>query len=68
MKVKAKSNFYNVFGADSFIQHWPEILTTGIEIKKDSSFYYVVVDGKIAHDSAFFSEEEFEQCLEVLSE
>lgn len=68
MKVKAKSNFYNVFGADSFIQHWPEILTTGIEVQKYGSLYYVMADGKQVHDSAFFSEEEITNCLEVLSE
>lgn len=67
MKVKANKNFGQVFGADSFIQHWPEILTTGIEVQKDGSLYYVMVDGKQVHDSAFFSEEELTNCLEVLS-
>lgn len=64
-KVKIGDNFQAVFGADSFIENFPEIATTGIEVVKINSYYYVVKNNKIVHDSAFFTEEELEY-LEVM--
>lgn len=64
-KIKDLDGFTNcVFGADSFIENFPEIESTGVELQKFGDFYYVMINGKKAHDSAFFSEEEM-QYLEV---
>ncbi len=54
-----------VFGADCFLKNWPEIKTTGIEVKLIGEFYYVMVDGKQAGLSAFFSEEEMQYLEQV---
>lgn len=66
---KAKPTFDRVFGADSFIEYWPEILTTGIRLMKGSDVYgwYHVVDeqGKKFNDTAFFSAEEMEHLEKV---
>lgn len=68
MKVRVinQDSFENeVFGGESFIEYWPEILTTGIEVQKSGNYHYVVIDGKIVNDTAFFSDEEM-QYLEVV--
>lgn len=66
MKVKANDKFSTVFGADDFIRHWPELLSTGIEVRKCGDLYYIIEDGKVLHDSAFFTERELNDCLTIL--
>jgi hypothetical protein len=53
-----------VFGADCFLEHWPQLETTGITLKKCSDHYYVADEnGKLVHDTAFFTIAELERCL-----
>lgn len=74
MKVKIKdlSGFQcNVFGADCFLEYWPEIKTTGIEVQLfpawgNTEHYYVMRDGKKVNDTAFFSLKEMQYLEEVL--
>jgi hypothetical protein len=55
-----------VFGADDFIQHFPEVLTSGIEVEKqDDDFFYVMSGGRKVHDTAFFSEEEMRYLTKI---
>lgn len=51
----------NVFGADCFVENFPEITTTGVELKRIGSNYYVLdQNGKVVHDSTFFSDKEMQ--------
>ena len=54
-----------VFGADSILQYWPELTTTGIEIEPMGEYFYIMVHGQIANDTAFFNSDEM-QYLEKL--
>jgi len=72
VKVKDLAGFEaSVFGADCFVENWPHILTTGIEVEKrkyhDGKFrYYVMIDGRKASDSAFFTFKEMKYLEEVV--
>jgi hypothetical protein len=57
VKVKDRKEFeLAVYGADSFIEHWPEILNEGAEVIKSGSMFYLCNTRKgIVSDSAFFS-------------
>ncbi len=67
-----------VFGADCFLQWWPELLTTGVEVEreagcgpKDSQVFYYVVDpktGRRANDTAFFTGTETRGCIKIIKE
>lgn len=65
--IKDLEGFGNVFGAEGFIQQFPELLNgEGVLIEKHNDFYYVVNDkGEIFHDTCFFSEDEL-QYLEII--
>ena len=71
LKPKSPDAFDNVFGADCFIHQFPNIFTDGVDtvrIVGDTRvgkrvFYYVVVDGKIWHDSSFFSGAEVQKYM-----
>ncbi len=65
--IKDIEGFGNVFGADCFIEQFPELLNgRGIFIEKRNDFYYVVNDkGEIFHDTCFFTEDELEY-LEII--
>ncbi len=62
MKVKVTDvEHFNrcVFDSESFLEHFPEMLTTGIDVEKmDDGFFYVMKNGRAVHDTAFFSQEE----------
>jgi hypothetical protein len=65
-KIKDIEGFKNeVYGADSFLKHWPHIATDGVEINQVNEFFYIMENGKIAHDSAFFNQEEMKYLEEV---
>ena len=66
MKVKANDNFSTLFGADDFIKNWPELLSTGIEVRKCGDLYYIIEIDKVLHNSAFFTTREFNECLTIL--
>lgn len=67
MKVKANKRFLSVvFGADDFLKNFPEISTTGIDLKKIGDYYYVMKNAKPVHDSAFFSQEELDIGLQII--
>lgn len=66
MKVKANDNFSDVFGADDMLKHWPEITSTGVEVREIRGLYYIIENGKVVHDSAFFSQDELDNCLTIL--
>lgn len=63
LKPKSPEKFNNVFGADCFTQQFPNLFEDGVDTERvigDTQdgprvFYYVVVDGKIWHDTCFFS-------------
>lgn len=71
MLVKDRAAFEAcVFGADCFIENWPHILTTGVEVSRrlyhDRKLrYYVLVDGRKASDSAFFTFDEMKYLEEI---
>lgn len=70
VKVKDRPSFEAcVFGADCFIENWPHILTTGVEVEKikyDGKFrYYVMIDGRKASGSAFFTVQEMKYLQKV---
>lgn len=50
----------NVFGADCFIKHWPEILDEGVELEDDDGWHYIMKNGERENDTAFFSEDEMQ--------
>lgn len=66
VRIRNRENFECfVFGADSFIEHYPELLTTGLTVHKESDgFFYVIKDEKIINDTCFFSGDEM-RFLEV---
>lgn len=70
-KIKDENKFRNsVFGADSFLEWWPELLTTGVELVKRPSTGHVpadlwYIDDPNASDCSFFTEEEMETLEEV---
>ena len=54
-----KGFFQHVFGADSFAEHWPEIIDSGVTIKQyPDGFWYILDEGKAVNETAFFSDEE----------
>lgn len=58
-KIKDLDGFGNsVFGADCFLANFPEIKTTGVELKQMGEFYYIIDNGRMVNDSAFFTPEE----------
>lgn len=68
VKIKDLGAFENlVFGADCFLEYFPEILTTGVKVEKyPNGFYYIVDDeGDYINDTTFFSEEEMSTLEEV---
>jgi hypothetical protein len=49
----------NVYGADDFLNHFPEIISSGVIVLKKGEFNYIVnKNGDIVSDSSFFSDEE----------
>ena len=58
VKIKDRRGFDSVFGAESFLKWWPELETTGVEVKELDGWFYIVdpTTGRRAHDSAFFTE------------
>jgi len=68
IKVKDLAAFENkVFGADCFLRNFPEILTTGVEVKLSADGFYYIVDktGKPVNDTTFFSREEMDALEQV---
>lgn len=55
-----------VFGADSFLQYWPQLTTTGIEIEKLGDYFYIMINNQIANDTAFFNEDEMQYLEKVV--
>lgn len=56
-----ETNFHRVFGADGFKARYPTLFTSGIPLcQLKDTHYYIVANGKIVHDCAFFSQEEIE--------
>lgn len=72
LTVKANETFDQVFGADSFIQQWPNITTKGVMVTEQHDGYFIlkVKAGKltIASDTAFFSKEEIDNHMTILDE
>lgn len=67
VRIKDLKGFNSsVFGADSFLEYWPEILTTGVDVKKHEGFYYILIKGKMSNNTAFFSKEEMKYFEEIL--
>ncbi len=48
----------HVFGADCFLQYFPELTTTGVELRQKNEFFYIVQNGKIVNETTFFNHEE----------
>lgn len=65
--IKDLEGFGNVFGAEGFVEQFPELLNgKGITLEKHNDFYYVVnAQKEILNDSCFFTEEEL-QYLEII--
>ena len=55
VKVKNINKFASVFGADCFLEWYPELLTTGIDVARIMDRYYIIKDGKVVNDTQFFS-------------
>lgn len=62
--IKNKQEFMrSVFGAESFVEYWPELETSGVTVRKESNGHYYILDECKPHtgnDTAFFTEEELE--------
>jgi hypothetical protein len=68
MKIKIKdlpSFEGSVFGAECFLKNWPALKTEGVEVQRLGEFFYIWENGKMAHDSAFFTEEDMSFLEEV---
>lgn len=48
----------NVLGADEFIEYFPEIITTGVELMVMNNRYYIMKNGRVWHELFFFIREE----------
>lgn len=67
-----------VFGADCFLQWWPELLTTGVEVVREEGHgpynrqvFYFVIDpktGRKANHTAFFTGTETRGCIKIIKE
>ncbi len=58
----------NVFGADCFLKNFPEITTTGVELKKFGSDHYIVKENGLIEDiTTFFTEKEMVYLEPVLN-
>lgn len=64
MRFKANPEFHKVFGAECLLELFPALLSVGVEVTKVGEYYYISHNGVVASDSAFFSQEEFTECLE----
>ena len=73
VKIKSPEAFDCVFGADCFLENFPKIKSEGILVKKTQRYlfeplhWYVFDDGKI-YDTCFFTDEEMEKSLSIISE
>lgn len=51
--------FASVFGADCFLEWYPEITTVGVDVAKielgGDSHYYIIKDGKVVSYGVFFT-------------
>jgi hypothetical protein len=67
-KIKDLKGFTNcVFGADCFLEYWPEIHNEGVELKEfRDGFHYIMLNDQKAHDTAFFSNEEMKYLEPVI--
>ncbi|MEG1349833.1 MAG: hypothetical protein RSD49_17500 [Hafnia sp.] len=58
-----------VFGGHCFLKNFPEIMTTGVEVRLNNHYgqdvWHVMVDGKKVHSTSFFTESEM-QYLQVV--
>lgn len=64
-RIKDEDEFLcNVFGADSMLEHWPELLTTGVQFTFIAGLFYVSNNGKKINDTAFLTLEEFGATME----
>lgn len=75
LRAKDASQFESeVFGGWSFLEHYPHILTEGVDVfLHENGMYYMVKDGKpvdgvrtFTASSSFFSQEEVDNCMEVV--
>lgn len=64
--IKDKRGFMNnVFGADSFLEHWPELETSGVTVRQEHGLYYILDEGdNVVNNTAFFAPDEM-QYLEI---
>lgn len=69
-RIKDKEAFLNrVFGADSFLEYWPEIMTEGVPLRRIGDYYYIIDDnGKPVSDTAIFNDKEMLYLEEVHTE
>lgn len=57
----------HVFGADSALEYWPELMTEGKEVKLIGEHYYLLdILGNPINDSAFFTVEEMKYLVKEL--
>jgi putative SOS response-associated peptidase YedK len=75
VRVKDRADFENyVFGAESFLHFFPEILTDGVEVVRGErnnrkvAYYVINADGRKINDTAFFTAKELRRCLVILNE
>lgn len=66
--IRDREDFLNyVVGADSFLEYWPELETTGVEITFIEEHHYITSNGKMVNDTAFFTEDEMQYLISVES-
>lgn len=53
----------SVFGADCFLERWPEIEVQGIVVEKRFDRYYIP-ETLGGNDTTFFTEKEVQNCME----
>lgn len=64
LKIRDLDAFGGVFGADSFIEQFPELFTDGVPVQQAGNNFYIIRDGKPISDCHFFSREEIESSMD----
>jgi hypothetical protein len=69
IKIKDLEGFKNnVFGADSFLKYWPQLTTEGLQVELINDYFYLIENGKLINDTAFFSRNEMEYLEQVVDQ
>lgn len=69
VRIDHNKNFKAIFGADCFIENWPELLTDqGVLVKKFNGWWYIwdAATDWMVHSTAFFTPEDIKTGLAIV--